>query len=306
MTYHDQLTALGAEVDSKIAAITRQPVTHGHANEGSTVGTRWDADLAAAKPPVAKTVYGVSCGDNVANTVALVHPKRVRCYNQGQLAAVKAAGVHEQHHSEKPNLQALANRDAGVMGALRTQMAAVEAGRVTVGHETDNNTPFSKTSGSPNHLASQVYQKAWVVFLEIIAGINASRDAAHKLITVDITTGILYRNGVPEWWIVEKAAEHGVDIYDPNNFDLCYNKLVALGHTNWSLPETGYQAGTTLTDTGKRPTDAEMLARQKADVAKWASYAHPPRTAFIFNNNDSQFQDRPQTAAYIASLCAQG
>jgi len=310
MTYQDQLHALGTEVDTKIASITQQTATTAHTAEGDQLGAAWDAAIAAAKPPTppptATTLYGVSCGDNVANTIALVHPKRMRCYNQGQLASVKSGGVHEQHHSEKPNLTALANRDTGTMNTLRTQFAAVEAGQATIGHETDNDTAFSKTTGSPNHNASKVYQAAWTVFLEIIAGINAGRDAAHKLVTVDVTTGFLYRQGVPEWWIVEGAAVHGIDIYDPNNFDLVYNKLQSLGYVNWCLPETGYQAGHALTDTGKRPTDDQMLARQQADVKKWASYAHPPRWAYIFNNNDSQFQDRPKTAAYISSLCAQG
>lgn len=309
MTYKDQLHALGVEVDGKIAATTQQPAGTAHTGEGDTLGASWDAAVAAAKPPTpppTTTLYGVSCGDNVANTVNLVHPKRMRCYNQSQLAACKQAGVHEFHHSEKPNLTALGNRDTGTINTLRTQMQAVEAGDATIGHETDNDTPFSKTANSTNQNAAKVYQKAWVVFLEIIAGINSSRDAAHKLTTVDVTTGVLYRQGVPEWWIVQGAACHGVDVYDPNNFDLVYNKLSSLGYTNWSLPETGFQAGSAMTDAGKRASDDEMLARQQADVAKWASYPHPPQKAFIFNNNDSQFQDRPKDAAYIASLCAQG
>jgi len=309
MTYHDQLLALGDEVDSKIASVTTNPKTTAHADEGGALGLQWDQAVAAAKPPApppTKTLYGVSCGDNVANTVNLVHPKRMRCYNQSQLAACKSAGVHEFHHSEKPNLTALGNRDTGTMNTLRTQMLAVEAGRVTVGHETDNDTAFSKSNGSPNQQASVVYQKAWTVFLEIVAGINAARDAAHKLITVDVTTGVLYRNGVPEWWIVQGAAEHGIDIYDPHNFQLVYDKLQSLGYSNWSLPETGYQAGTTMTTSNTRPTDDQMLARQQSDVKWWSGLAHPPKSVFIFNNNDSQFQDRPKTAAYISSLCAQG
>lgn len=302
MTNRDDLQAAGATVDQAIASITGMPVGTSHADAGAALGSSWDADVAAAKPPRPITVYGSSVGDSAAATKALVQPKRMRTYNQAMLSACKALGITEYHHSEKSNLAALAAQNAAEVKLVRDWFAAVPVGDVTIGHETDNDTPFSTTPGSANHNASKTYQAAWTVFLAIIADLNTSRDPAHQLRPVDVTTGVLYRKGVPEWWIVPTSPVHGIDVYDPHNYDLIYNKLSALGYTDWTIPETGWSADRTATPA----PDATYLARIKADVAKWAAYPHPPQSVYWNNNYGSEFTQRPQTASYIASLCALG
>lgn len=248
------------------------------------------------QPNIGTTVYGISAGDDIRVSQKLVGAKRIRTYQPGQLADAKTLGMADFFHSKKVTPGLLGKRDAATMSAVKTEFAGVPRGRVAFNHEQDNNTTFASAA---NLADAKVYQGDWLVFLEIVAGLNASRVAADRLITCPTTTGILYAHD-PTPWIVTGADEIGTDIYDPIRFAQAAAVALKYGKP-WSIPETGYKAGTADTDAGKLADDPTMLARAKSDHAKYLGLPNPPASVWAFNNNDSEITLRPQTAALWGS-----
>lgn len=254
--------------------------------------------IAPGPPPPSGPVYGISAGDNIAASQKLVGAKRIRGYSHQNLLDAISLGMTDFFHSMKVTAGMLGKRDAATMTAVRNEFHLVPRGRVAFNHEQDNNTTF----GSAAHIAdAKIYQGDWLVYLEIIAAENATRTAANRLITCPTTTGVLYKKGDPNLWYVAGADEIGTDIYDPSVIPLAAGFALTKGKP-WSIPETGYKAGTADTDAGKLASDPVMLARAKSDQAVRLALPHPPSSVWAFNNNDSEIQNRPLTAAFWAGL----
>jgi len=249
-------------------------------------------------PPAPKMLFGTSAGPVLPASVSQVGAKRVRTYTPGQLGQAVALGL-STFHSRKVNQTALAARDTGEMSSVKAEFATMLRGVAAIDHERNNDQTVLA-----NVLADAAeYQKAWVVFLEIIAQINGGRAPADKILTCPTTTGDVFNHpGGMDPWYVAGADLMGFDIYVPVN----YSKAAAyadLKGKDWIVPEFGITTGGTPNPGQNDPAKA---ARIISDVALCRSFKRPPVQMYEFNNNSSIINGCPASIAALATLCALG
>lgn len=237
MTNQSDLQLLGDEVDTTIASITKNPKTAVHGTEGSALGSVWDAALAAAKPPVTKTLVGSSPGDpGITYVEQTVGPLPIsRAFNVAQAAALPVGtricfsqdSVSRGYELAVPNPAAAI---AAEVALLRKTLKDTTVPHYRVwGHEED-------IHGNDLNRLRLVYKNGEIA----IAEVNADRPANAQIMSCSASTGMPYGSTAYQAWDFGQVL--GMDNYSRSHWAQMLQHGKDLGRPVCA-PEWGIKSG---------------------------------------------------------------
>lgn len=293
MTYADELAELGAEVDTKIASITGQPVGHGHEDAAVALGTAFDADLAAAKPPF-RIEFGISYPG---------YPEfdgRIRTYEGGvptsfagsQAGHVKGRTLHASMKAAPGTLKSSASTRAATLAWLK---GVPDDSDVTNQHEPENP---SKGNDPVKYLADQP------VFLDLVDEANIGRAKPLHPIQVFMAYSLdpavrSVRNIAGKWLCTDPRFKViGFDAYRTAVLQLAHDFAVAHG-LDWIIPEYGFAVVG-----GTKPDDHTYAVRIAGDVKLLRAMPHPPLRILLWDQGIDALDGDPEATALWAALIA--
>jgi hypothetical protein len=257
------------------------------------------AVLYGACPPATGTV-------GIAQLLSQAPVKMIRAYDGNQPASL--AGTQEAQYvpkgtplflSSKPDIAAVAGRDAATLSALRGEYGALEdipEQRACIWHE-----------GEKDGLNPSTFKSAWTVFFDQLDILNATR--RHPILGVPTFEGwslLTAANGGPSTWrdiagtwlpADPRVTEVGFDCYSNKEIQAAAT-FAALRRFNWCIPEYGWSAN------GGTIGDAAYAAQMRSDEALWTSVSVPPRAVLLFDKGADALLGQTQSTAYWAGLCA--
>jgi hypothetical protein len=260
--------------------------------------------------PSAGVLYG-SCPPQpgsvgIAQLFSQVPAKMVRCYDGNQPASM--AGTSEAQYapkgvplflSSKPDITAVAARDASTLGELHSEYGGLEDipnQRACIWHE-----------GEKDSLNPVTFKAAWTPFLDVLDALNKSR--RYPILGVPTFEGwslLTHAQGGPSTWrdiagtwlpSDPRITEVGFDCYSYPEIQASAT-FAALRRLNWCIPEYGWSAN------GGTIGDAAYAAQMRSDESLWTSVSVPPRAVLLYNRGADALMGQTQATAYWAGLCA--